>query len=364
MSEAVEIPEEPEDQPVARNGEPFDRDLGAQLVTACALELYERNKSGSQRVLVRRSDPALAEDAVQDAFVELFQAASDHPEKWLATPGEADAQRFFTDWTALANRLLNRGERNTRQDRVAGLKRLRIGADLSSRGGLGPPPGLDWIAEIGLDWGEIVDRFPPLLEHDSPLLPTMLVRWCTGWNVYQIAESLGRDAAPSEVFVRLVRLLRQHPRGWMSLAGYCSGHGAADQLIAKARREDNLAATVGRNGWRDPFHWDIRTEGIALLTDWMSRTGKLPQPLIRPEYEWPAQARHELVARRLSYGFATNMRTFDRKKVWAPAESFKSIARQLSVRREVNEDTVRKYFERLRQAAENRWISDLLPAGT
>jgi hypothetical protein len=364
MSEALEVLEEPEERPGARNGEPFDRDLGVQLVTACALELYERNRNGSQRVLVRRSDPALAEDAVQDAFVELFKAASDRPEEWLATPGEADAERFFTDWTALANQLLNRGERDAHQDRVAGLKRLRIGADLSSRGGLAPPPGLDWIEEIGLDWGEIVDRFPPLLEHDSPLLPTILVRWCTGWDVYQIAGLLGRDTAPSEVFVRLVHLLRQHPRGWMSLAGYCSEHSATEQLTAKGRREDNLAATVDRNGWRDPFHRDIRTEGIALLTDWMSRTGKLPQPRIRPEYEWSAQARRELVARRVSFGFATNMRTFDRKKIWAPAESFTSIARRLSLPREVNTDTVRTYFKRLRQAAENRWISDLLPAGS
>jgi hypothetical protein len=359
----AEFTDDIDERPVARDGEPVDRQRAARLVEAAMVGLFEGNSSGRRPLPVSGET---AEEAAQNAFVELYEAAVAHPEQWMATPDEVAAELLFAEWLHQSRRALNNWQRGYHKDRATGLERERLepGGRPDAPAGLDvdAPAPLAWIEDEGLHWDEVLTRFPALLEHDSPVVATLLLRWCTGWDARKIAASLEHRVTAGEVFVRLVRLLRLHPEQWISLAAYCVGRLEEESHLTLTRQAD-IDAVVGRNGWRDPFGVANREASVELLVEWMEQTGKLPDPLERPEYEWPAWAKRELVARRIATGFASHPRAFSRRRLWAPAESFASIADRLKGRRDVTGDTTRKYFERLRKEPANAWIADLLPGG-
>ena len=382
---------------IARDGSAIDHEAAAGFVReqiwAIWSEVNDRivgDVHSSSRV-----SRAVREEAVQEGFHDLLEEVAAHPENWLITPTRFDRARFTGEWAARARRHLNNWQRSFHEDLAAGLETERIGG----REGVGADgtvadvhPALAWADARGIELREVYRRFPPLLEQESYVPTATLLMWCTGREPAEIAQALRQASgdhtiAASDVLVRLVRMYRQHPDGWIAVASYCTAVTSPQVEVAASRREEDLATVLSRDGWRDPFAPSRRLQSVALLMDWMERTDKLTRSVERPTYEWSSAETRTLVARRIATGFATHIRAYSRirsqiraatneasldaivetqpssRHIWAPAETFASIAEALSSNTLRKPDAVRRYYGRLLRRDENSWIFDLLPYG-
>jgi hypothetical protein len=383
---------------VARDGSAIDYVAASAFVREQIWSIWREVNDHIVGDVYSSSRPSriVREGAAADSFQDLLEEVAAQPGAWLFTPTTFDRARFIVEWTARARRYLNNWQRSFHEDLAAGLEAERIGATGDAgtdRTVTNVHPALAWIDASGIDLSEVHRRFPPLLEQDSYVPTLTLLMWCMGRESAEIAEALHEASGDhgivaSDVFLRLIRLYRQHPQGWIAVASYCTAVMSPQVEVAASRQEDDLAVVMSRDGWRDPFAPSRRLQSVALLENWMERTDKLVRTVERPTYEWSSEETRTLVARRIATGFATHIRAYSRARsqirvtpagtspativetqpssrhIWAPAETFASIAEALPSKTPRNPDAVRRYYGRLLQQKENSWIFDLLPQGT
>ena len=326
MAEPFDETSPPEKTPtLARDGSPIDPETASTFVKEQIWGIWDRLRDvviGDVHGSVGKADRAAREEAVSDGFNDLIEEVIADPGDWLVSPAKFDQARFVGEWSARSRRHFNGWERSFHRDLAAGLETERLGV----LGEAGPAeaeakvhPALDWATASGIDLHEVRRRFPLLLEQESYVPALTLLMWCTGRELDDIASELRQlsgDQAihASDVLVRLVRMYRREPNGWISVASYCTAVTSPQISVAGSRREDDLVTVQSRDGWRDPFASVRHPKSVALLIQWMERTGKLADVPKRPTYEWSPEEKRTLVARRVATGFAQHIRSYDRAR--------------------------------------------------
>lgn len=376
---------EPEDSAAvrARNGDELDpAKARVELETAVASLYRERMKTVARSIVFPGAeDWSLRESAAQDAFTDLYERLRLDPGRWFEDAASVAIQDVLAEWTADARRLLSKSVNEDRRQYRAGAEASQLTADepIAATSSERDESGAEFL---GIDLGLARALFTPLSETEDELLLMTTLRWFTGSGLEEIAREArlltGDDSiGAADVLVRLTRLLRQAPRGWIKLATHCGRVTANLPVTAQLTRPAELQLLVERNGWRDPFAPALKGKAVTLLMEWMRCNGKLEAKVSRDSYEWTADERRHLAARRIATGFATSLRTLQRAGqhareelqdgdgplpgIWAPSETFGAIARDLPSARERNSDAVRRYFDRMLKEPENGWLHYLLP---
>jgi hypothetical protein len=386
----------------AKNGDKIETvKARKELETAIGALYRDRLRTVARSLVLPGADWNLRESAAQDAFTSLYkhlmsdsgQWAQDaftslykhlmwDPGQWFEDATTVAIQDVLAEWVAGARRVLSRSLNERRKEYRAGVEAHQLSDGAQARTAALAHDGSGTGQNLGIDVDLARNLFAPLMESDDELLLLMTLRWFTGSGWEEIAREVRTVTSDDsigapDVLVRLTRLLRQDPQGWMALATYCSRAVAGPPDTAQLTRPAELELIVKRNGWRDPFIPTLRAQAVGLLFEWMKLHGKLEARVTRESYEWTADERRHLAARRIATGFATNLRTLQRVGqrsrevqqdgsgpalgIWAPSEPFREIARHLPSVRARNADAVRRYFDRILREPENGWLHHLLP---
>jgi hypothetical protein len=367
----------------AKNGDKIETVKAREELETAIGPLYrDRLRTIASSLVFPGADWNLRESAAQDAFTGLYERLVSDPGWWFVDATTVAIEDVLAEWVAGARRLLSQLLNERRKQYQVGIEAHQLSEDGQVRTAAPAQAGSGAGQILGIDLDLVRDLFAPLVESDDELLLLMTLRWFTGSDWEEIAREVraitGDDSiGASDVLVRLVRLLRQDPQGWMALATYCGRVVAGPSDTERLTRPAELRLVVERNGWRDPFVPALKSQAVTLLLDWMKRHAKLEARVTRESYEWTADERRHLAARRIATGFATNLRTLQRVAqrsrevcqdgsgpvlgIWAPSEPFREIARHLPSVRVRNADAVRRYFDRILGEPENGWLHHLLP---
>jgi hypothetical protein len=368
----------------ARNGDEIEAVKAREELDKAVTSLYsERLRTVAKSpTFPGAEDSKVRESAAQDAFTDLYKILVSDPGRWFKDAAIVATEDVLAEWTAGARLLLSKSVNEDRKQYQAGIEALRLSEDAAVTTAAPDHDESGAGQVLGIDVGLARELFAPLAESDDEFLLLMTLRWFTGSGWEEIAGEAqairgGDSIGAPDILVRLTSLLRRDPQGWMALATHCSEKVLGLPDTARPTFHAALELVVERNGWRDPFAPALRDQAVTLLMDWMKRHGKLEARGLRECYEWTADDRRHLAARRIATGFATSPRTWQRVSqrsrmerpddsgpvpgIWAPPETFEEIARDLPSDRERNAETVQRYFRRMLSESENGWLHYLLP---